>query len=214
VDTTYSEFRDLDRHPNTLDIRRQENIADVLSAADFAIAFDSTTALEAWLLGKPTLLINPCGADFLRSKLSRGSPIVADLAAAEAALASFYAAGELPGFRELEGERQRLIAGTIGWSDGKNHLRARDAVLALWRRPGRKPMRLDGYALRQLVLGLSKSLLRRLPLLRSLLKSKLVHLDRFDTLFSRAQREQAVARYREALKSFYAVHGDKADEGP
>lgn len=36
----------------------------------------STTALEAWLLGKTTLLYNPVIQDFNRSSIMKGSPIL------------------------------------------------------------------------------------------------------------------------------------------
>ena len=35
-----------------------------ISLSDLWITYESTTALEAWLLGVPTCLLNPSGTDF------------------------------------------------------------------------------------------------------------------------------------------------------
>jgi hypothetical protein len=114
-------------------------ISDVISASDVWVAYDSGTAIEAWLLGKSTVLINPTRTDFLRECQHRGSPKVATLEQLQASLDAFFETGVLPGFPELADAREEIMEEVIGFSDGKSHERAAAAVWDVFqkaRRPG------------------------------------------------------------------------------
>jgi hypothetical protein len=124
VDSTRSELAGLQDLSNTLYIRDEEAIADCIRGCDIWMAFDSTTCLEAWLLGKPTVLINPFGGDFPRSGIHQGSPIVRTAEELQAVLEACLERGSIPAFDARENERRQIIEETIQWDDGKNHLRA------------------------------------------------------------------------------------------
>jgi surface carbohydrate biosynthesis protein len=118
-----TEFDDLQKYDNTLEIQHQENIADCISASDLIIAYDSTVALEAWLMKKQTLLINPTNEEFPRSEISKGSPIFKDYIALQKAISDFYKTGMLKGFKKKEADRGKIIKEIVGKTDGKNHKR-------------------------------------------------------------------------------------------
>jgi len=111
---------------NVLYIKDEENIHDLINISDIWMGFESTTAIEAWLLNEPqTLLINP-DPDFSRDKLYQGSVIVSDYPELQAAINEFYKTDEIPGFFDEERTKQRntIITNTIGFRDGMNHIRA------------------------------------------------------------------------------------------
>lgn len=124
VASQHSEIAGLDTLENVMVVRDEEPVADCIAACDVWTAFDSTTCLEAWLLDKPTLLINPTGADFERDETHRGSAVFSDAGEIQAALDSWYRGDGVPGFAERAPARRDVIEGTIQWDDGKNHLRA------------------------------------------------------------------------------------------
>jgi hypothetical protein len=124
VNAAESEIAGLETRPNVLVPPAGEPIGDCINVCDIWSAYDSTTCMEGWLLGKQSLLINPSGADFPRSRAYRGSPMFATAEAVNDALRVHRETGELPGFAEREELRQGLIRDTIQWADGKNHLRA------------------------------------------------------------------------------------------
>jgi hypothetical protein len=120
----HSEIAELDTRENVMVVRDEEPVADCIAACDVWTAFDSTTCLEAWLLDKPTLLINPTGADFERDETHRGSAVFGEAGEVQAALDSWYRGDGVPGFAERAPARREVIEDTIQWDDGKNHLRA------------------------------------------------------------------------------------------
>ena len=70
-----NEMNRLVAYPNVLYIKDSEEIQDLIEASDLWLAFESTSIMEAWLLHKPTLLINP-DIHFTRAELYKGSAIV------------------------------------------------------------------------------------------------------------------------------------------
>jgi hypothetical protein len=127
VDHTLSEFaaiHDLKLLPNIIYIKNEFAIGDCISASDLWIAYESTTCLEAWLLDKITFLINPSGPDFIRENVHKGSPIFTSFEQAQHAIEEFYKKKVVPGFKERNRERNKIIQDTIQWADGKNHMRA------------------------------------------------------------------------------------------
>jgi hypothetical protein len=122
----------LSKLPNVLVIKTELSIFDCLSQSDFWLTYESTTALEAWLLGKQTCLLNPSGRDFPRDiVVSEGSPAYGNVQELMHAIEHFYASAMLPGFLEREERRRQIIQQTIQWDDGLNHARAGNAILDL-----------------------------------------------------------------------------------
>lgn len=146
-------------HPGTIDLCKNEfykiremsnvfisdrstnlkyNISDLINISDLWIAYESTTALEAWLLKKQTFLINPTRSDFIRENVHKGSPVVKDSKQAQKLIDEFFLSGSIKSFERLEKYREQIIKDTIEWDDGKNHERAAKEVIEVWNEPHRK----------------------------------------------------------------------------
>jgi hypothetical protein len=121
----------LQQYENVLILKNEESIGDCINISDFWLVYESTTALEAWLSGKQTCLLNPSGIDFVRDNTHRGSPNYPDAKSLQNAINSFYLTGELPGFINLKNFRNENISKTIQWDDGLNHVRAGNEIIDL-----------------------------------------------------------------------------------
>ena len=124
IELAETEIAELDRCPNVLKIKNEESIGDCISVCDVWMAYDSTTAIEAWLLGKPTLFINPSGGDFQRAGIHQGCPVLETVEAVGGALREHLETGEIAGFRKRATPGRAVLASTLQWTDGRNHLRA------------------------------------------------------------------------------------------
>lgn len=116
---------------NVLALTNEEPILSCIQASDIWIVYESTTAMEAWLLGKPTCLLNPSGRDFPRDRLNEGSPAFSSASELQRFIDQFYADAEMPEFAERSGARQQLIKDIIQWDDGLNHVRAGNEIIDL-----------------------------------------------------------------------------------
>jgi CDP-glycerol glycerophosphotransferase (TagB/SpsB family) len=152
-----TELNGLEECPNVMVVRDEETIADCLSACDVWTAYDSTTCLEAWLLGKPTLLVNPSGEDFERPDSYVGSPVFTTVHELQGALDAWYADGRVAAFDERAQIRREVIEETIQWDDGRNHLRAVHYLEDLLTRAPER----EAPSLRDRAEGLARSLLYR-----------------------------------------------------
>lgn len=126
-----SAIEDLESFSNVLILKNEESIYDCIDVSDFWISYESTTALEAWLLGKQTCLLNPQGGDFTRDQIYLGSPIFSTFEEIQNVIKKFYSTGELLGFKERTILRTELIKDTIQWDDGFNHVRAGNIIVGL-----------------------------------------------------------------------------------
>jgi hypothetical protein len=120
-----NEMNRLKNYPNVIYITEKENIHDLINVSDIWLGFETTSALEAWLLKDiPTILINP-EPDFNRDKLYMGSVLVKDYNQLQILIDEFYSKGKVESFyaEELKNCREWLIQDTIGYSDGFNHIR-------------------------------------------------------------------------------------------
>jgi len=126
VETGFSSLSSFD---NVYYVRNEIEIKDCISISDFWLVYDSTTMLEAWLLSKPTAMINPNGEDFLRDNLYKGNPNLKTANEICTAIQAIFEHGEFKEFDDLSGERIRLIENVLQWSDGMNHVRAGNFIL-------------------------------------------------------------------------------------
>lgn len=126
-----SAIENLDNYANTLIIKSEEVIVNCIAVSDFWITYESTTALEAWLMQKQTCLLNPQGGDFGRDEVAKGSPIYSSYEEIQANIDLFYSSGVLRDFKDKESVRERLIKDTIQWDDGFNHVRAGNEILRM-----------------------------------------------------------------------------------
>jgi hypothetical protein len=126
-----SGIEELDIYPNVLIVKNQESIFDCIFISDFWLVYESTTALEAWLMGKETCLLNPSGTDFPRANVYLGSPNYMTSGMLQKSIDHYYAFGKLQGFDALESLRRQVIRETIQWDDGFNHVRAGNEIIDL-----------------------------------------------------------------------------------
>jgi hypothetical protein len=138
-----NELEGLAEFENALCLGEEEALHDVIGVCDLWTCFESTTALEAWLMNKPTVFLNP-KPEFKRADLVKGSAVAKSSTHFQSMIDQFYGAGTIAEFSSEEKERQRqsLIADSVGYGDGFNHIRA-------------------SYYLKRVVEGLPKSLAPR-----------------------------------------------------
>ena len=103
---------------------KQDSISNLINVSDLWTGYNSTSLLEAWLLGKTTFLINPTRVDFVRDNIYKGSPIVLNYEDAQKLITEFFESEKISEFKALKKERKRIIKEVIEYNDGKNHIRA------------------------------------------------------------------------------------------
>ena len=124
-----TEFYNLPDFENIYEIRDNNfNIADLISVSDIWVAYESTTCLEAWLLNKQTLLVNPLGGKFIRSNISQGSPILQTSDELQNAINEFYLNNKINTFTSLQPKRKEIIRDIIEYDDGLNHKRTAEII--------------------------------------------------------------------------------------
>ena len=76
-----------DAFENVVVLKNEVSIAQCIALADVWLSYESTTAMEAWAMGRQTALLNPSGIDFaMRSDVYRGQPCFTSASALSAAL--------------------------------------------------------------------------------------------------------------------------------
>jgi hypothetical protein len=109
---------------NVLLLGEEERLHDVIGVCDLWTCFESTTALEAWLMNKPTVFLNP-ELDFKRADLVKGSAVARNSAEFQRIIDQFYSTGSIAEFSSADKavQRQILVRDSIGYGDGFNHIR-------------------------------------------------------------------------------------------
>jgi surface carbohydrate biosynthesis protein len=120
-----NEMYRLKDYPNVWYIKNEENIHDLIAISDIWMGFETTTAIEAWMLNKETVLINP-DPNFARDPVHSGSVIAKTFSSVQSQIDEFYSNGFTIEFNKPEksGARKKIIEESIGFADGLNHLRA------------------------------------------------------------------------------------------
>lgn len=119
-----SAVENLDTYQNVVAVSKNSPINEELVSSDLWVSYSSTTALEAWLIGKPTVILAPGGVDHPQSVgLHHGQPWFPAGRELAEALAEMKRTGIFPGFNELAPHRAQIIDERIGWADGLNHVR-------------------------------------------------------------------------------------------
>nr|WP_038452479.1 hypothetical protein [Campylobacter iguaniorum] len=106
-------------------------ITDIINISDLWVAYESTTIMEAWLLGKQTFLINPTRSDFIRENVHKGSPIVKTIEEAQKLIDEFFSTNTIKSFEDLKNIRRQVIKDTIEHDDGKNYQRAAREIIKI-----------------------------------------------------------------------------------
>lgn len=133
VHKEFCEFEKLKNYPNVFFSQPRvdsHSISDLISISDIWGGYETTTALEAWLLNKNTFLVNPSGSDFIRDELHSGSMIMTTYSEFNNLIKNGLSFDESK-LSAVLSNREKLIADTIGFCDGKNHIRAKQEILLI-----------------------------------------------------------------------------------
>lgn len=120
-----NEMNQLTSYSNVLYLNQEESVHDIIQISDLWLAFESTTVIEAWLLEKETIFINP-DPDFNRDPNYKGCILVENGERLNNYIQEFYRNESLTDFysRDKAEARSTIIRNTIGFADGCNHIRA------------------------------------------------------------------------------------------
>lgn len=118
-----NEMNQLVHFSNVLYLKDEEEIQNLIGISDLWTAFESTSIMEAWMMGTPTLMLNPT-TEFKRAELYKGVKIVRNVSDSLNAMEALIN-GNSSYFEpeEIIANRNRLIADSAGFVDGMNHLR-------------------------------------------------------------------------------------------
>lgn len=144
IDFKKNEFYGLENYTNVfisnINQNNEYHISDLISSSDLWIGYETTTSLEAWLMGKQTFLINPSGYDFVRKDIYKGSPIVQTAEEAQNLIDEYFNTKTIKKFQLLKKERKKIVADVIEYSDGQNYKRAANEIIKVYREPEKKIM--------------------------------------------------------------------------
>lgn len=117
---------------NILIIKNEYSVYDCILRSDIWLTYESTTAVEAWLLDIPTALLNPTGTDFpFREGFHEAQPNY-ETAEKWSNLIDLLVRGfEFEEFLKLKNYRDRIIKEMIQWNDGLNHVRMGNEIVKL-----------------------------------------------------------------------------------
>jgi len=131
-DNKSSEFAECLEFSNVLvssTIGFMPDVAEAIAVSDIWISYESTTSMEAWLLNKLVLYINPTRTDFMREDHHKGVLICKTLTELEQLITLFYQNRTNKEYDSLSAIRDRIVSRVVGFSDGKNHERAAKVIL-------------------------------------------------------------------------------------
>jgi len=121
-----NEMVNLIDYPNVLYLVEEEKIHDIISISDILLGFETTTAVESWLMNKnrPTIFINQ-DVNFNRDINYKGTLIAKNGKELQQYISEFYQIGSIKAFHaeKLEKARKEIIKSIIGFDDGMNHIR-------------------------------------------------------------------------------------------
>lgn len=122
LDNSNTEIKGLNAD-NVLTLKYEEEISDIINVCDIWTAFDSTTAIEAWLLNKPTINLFPPDFEDDRALNFNGSICVYNYEDFQKYIDEYYVDGSIKDFESLDSHRKNVIEQVIQWDDGLNHVR-------------------------------------------------------------------------------------------
>ena len=118
----------LDALDNFYFIRGDLELHELIAKCDVWLSYESTTNIEAWHSGIPTIVVNPSGPIYERSSLHRGSLVVENFEELRVYMDDIKFLNTSFNDENLVNERQDVIAEIQDSVDGKSRLRAGDAI--------------------------------------------------------------------------------------
>lgn len=192
-----TELADLEKYNNVLMLMNEEQIDDVINVCNFWMAYESTTCLEAWLLNKQTVLINPIEFTDNRSEIAQGSPVITNYEA----LQRDIDIGHISGFDELHETRKNIITKIIEHSDGKNYIRAGNYIIEEFKRENTRKMTLTWWSIKKIITEVSKTVIYYSFLRNMSFFARYIHdWNEFSRMYSDAEREEYVKKYKNAIE--------------
>ena len=131
-----SEFADCMELENTLissTVSELADIAEAIALCDIWIGYESTTSMEAWLLNKLVLYINPTRTDFVREDHHKGVLICSNTSELQAYIDAYYSGQKIEEYDKLAAIRKTIIERVIEHADGKNHERAAEIIYSFYK---------------------------------------------------------------------------------
>ena len=122
----------LEVFPNVVFVDKNESIISCIEASDIWLTYESTTAMEAWLLGKKTALLNPTGVKFnsdWRAEIYKGQPNYLNSHEWVEAINYYKENSSLPNYEDLNKERDKILLNSFGNIDGLNHVRTSKFII-------------------------------------------------------------------------------------
>lgn len=120
----YSGIQGVEAFDNVTLLKNEVAISELIRTCNILLSYESTTALEAWLMDKTTLLLNPSGTEFImREGFHQGQPAYTNSDELVEVITSYRESGCLKAFDVLCSKRKALIEEIACWSDGLNHVR-------------------------------------------------------------------------------------------
>lgn len=208
-----NEIAALTSYPNVRYEGRDTQIHDVIHVCDLWLSFQSTTAVEAWALGKPTLMLapDPTYNRIGQKPIYLAQPVAENAQDLNRYLAEMNESGRIRDFETLEKAERRkaIIRDTVGFDDGFNHVRAGVLLGDLIRRtrtagkPSRHPRFHFRYFLYWVLIVLGRFFY--MPALYRHFRKTL----KFDWVFRQyplTNVKDRLARYSKYLDEFHKTH--------
>ena len=117
------EFKDLSVFSNVLIVFNKTSIVDAIKSSDIWLNYRSSTNVEAWLLGKPSISLCSESCLLEYSPVCYGSVIESSPEKINSYISEFYQTGKIDRFEKLQKIREQIIKDSVGFDDGLNHVR-------------------------------------------------------------------------------------------
>lgn len=114
-------------YPNVLYLKNEVPIHELIQISDVWTSYESTSAMEAWLIGVPTLCIkNEQALEYKWSSIYEGSLLASTPEEFSNKLRRVLNGDKEADLLSMEQKQKRhaILSDSIGFSDGLNHLRA------------------------------------------------------------------------------------------
>lgn len=119
-----NEMSSLEKYPNVIYLKTlATNMSDLIRECDLWTCFESTTVMEAWLLGIDTVNILPQHDTRISTHIASGSSVAIDALQFDDYIRRIKQTKVVSEVETIK-KREDIIKYSIGYSDGYNHLRA------------------------------------------------------------------------------------------
>lgn len=117
--------------PNVEVYKNDKTIFDCIFESDLWITYDSTTAMEAWLLNKQTCMLNPSKLVWphQRDQMHLSQPVFHNAEDLQRAIDAIKSREIISGFNNFKSKQEEVIKEIIEWNDGLNHVRIGNTII-------------------------------------------------------------------------------------